>query len=108
MAGDFSVDLDLATICNGELNEDFKVYYQDVMGALKKGEQGKVTINVTIKRLPDMDTIVGVEYDIKSQKPSKKRTGVASLVDRNGVISLKTDKPVNKVLNISMFNEQEG
>ncbi|ABR48549.1 hypothetical protein Amet_2395 [Alkaliphilus metalliredigens QYMF] len=105
MAGDFSAELNLATLINGELNDEFKSLYQDVLKSLKKGEKGKVTINVHINRIQDMDTMVGIEYDIKSQKPTRRKSSMAVIKDVDGQLSLMTDRPKEPLDNITMLKQ---
>lgn len=105
MAGDFGAKLDLATLVNGDLNEEFIKHYQDVLSSLKKGEKGKITMNVVINRIQDMDTLVGIEYDIKSSKPTRKKSSMAAIKEVNGQLELMTDKPKEPLQNVSMFNK---
>src|SRR5690554_6469652 len=104
MYGDFSKELNLATIQGGQLNQDFINHYQDVLSALSKGQKGKITISVTLHRPKDMETMVLIETEIKSQKPkcSRAEYGTISIGDNNE-LSVKVDKPKEKLKAVSLF-----
>lgn len=104
MYGDSSVLLDLANIQGGELNADFQEHYKELVGSLKKGESGKITIEIKINRPPEMDTMVSLETSIKSQKPKRTRLGYGRLAaDENGQVALKVDAPRPKIQTVSLF-----
>lgn len=108
MYGDFSKELNLATIQGGQLNEDFINHYQDVLSALGKGQKGKITINVTLQRPKDMDAMVLIETDIKSQKPKRLRSQYGTIaVGENNELSVKVDKPKEKLKAVSLFDTNE-
>lgn len=111
MYGDFSKELSLATIQGGQLNEDFIHHYQDVLSALDKGKKGKITIGITIQRPHDMETMVLIETEIKSQKPKRLRTEYGTIsIGNNNELSVKVDKPKEKAKPVSLFiaNEKEA
>ena len=104
MYGDFSVPLDLASIQGGELNEDFAEHYKELVSALRQGENGKITIEIKLKRPDELDTMVIVETSIRTQKPKRSRAQYAKLAaDENGLVALKVDKPRPKLEPVSLF-----
>lgn len=108
MYGDFSRLLDLATIQGGQLNDDFMEHYKDVLSTLKKGENGKITINITLRRPADMDTMVSIETDIRSRKPKRARAQYGVIAaDEHGQVALKVDAPKPKLEPVPLFKASE-
>jgi hypothetical protein len=108
MYGDFSKDLDLSTLQGGQLNQDFIERYKDVLSSLGKGEQGKITINVVIKRPKDMDSMVQIETNVQSQKPKRSRTEYGTIkIGDNDEMSVKVEKPKERLKPVSLFDANE-
>ena len=103
---DFSVGLDLSSLCNGELNRDFLEEVTELLSKMKKGEKSSINIKVELNRLPDYDTFVGVNYTINSKKPDKSTGSLANLIERGGQLTLMTNEPVVDVPNVSLYDNQ--
>ena len=99
------IDLTLATLASGQLEDDFQEMYPEVLRSLGEGGKGSVSITIKFERIKDTSTMVKVGYEMKSKKPGIKVNSVAQIVDNNGVINLKTDVlPKNMVV----LNQNKG
>lgn len=49
--------LDLSTLCNGELNEEFINLYPRMLGALNEGEKATVSITIEVSRPKNISTM---------------------------------------------------
>lgn len=94
-----NVNLSLANVCAGQLEEEFQKLYPTLVASLKHGDKAGLTITLELKRVPDTDTMVSVNYRVAPKFPSKSKTSVCQLT---GDHKLKTEPPVQKVVSMSL------
>ena len=69
-----SKKMSLATLVNGRLDQEFVDNMKNVVEYLKPGETGKITINITVGRPDDTNTIV-LKTDQKVTLPARSLAG---------------------------------
>lgn len=97
-----NVQLTLATLAGGELDERFQELTKDIMDKLKKGDKASINIVVQFERIPDMTTMIATSFKIAPKFPTVKRAGVCQITGDNNLI---TEKPQPKPEKISLFGE---
>ena len=94
------VKLSLATLCVGQLEEQFQKLYPAVIASLGDGEKGSLSITIEFSKLPDTSTIVGTSFKVKPNYPSKGKAAICQ-IDSDGRLS--TDPVPEKPKLVNLF-----
>jgi hypothetical protein len=97
----------LHTLFSGELEEQFQKILPTILGNLKEGQSGSITINLTFKRPQDSETMVGAGFSITPRFPKTQKTALCQFV--NG--QLRTEAPTEQVRlfrNGDLYETKEG
>ena len=100
--------LNLTNICDGKLEAEFEEMYKDALRKISKGQKAKITINIEMLRVPDTDTIVELDYNIKSTLPAISRRAIESYADDFTVKVDVNEKPQLEVLTFNSTTEKRG
>lgn len=101
MYGAFSVPVSLATICGGQLEEDFQALYPAMLAQLKHGDKASITITITLERVKNTDTMINASVKVAPKWPAKARASICQLT---GDGRLKTEEPP-RPKTIQLFKE---
>ena len=103
--GNFDTPLSLATVCEGDLEEEFQEMYPKLIAALREGDKGTITITLEIARIENTDSMLKVGYKIKPQLPSKGKASICAITKGNKLLS---EAPVQKPHIVPLFSKSEG
>lgn len=97
---DPTVPLSLATICGGQLEEEFQRLYLSLLASLGDKEKGTITATIEIKRIPETQTMVNVAYKLASKFPNRAKASICQ-VDAEGLLkTAEAQKP--KVVQLTL------
>lgn len=103
--GDMEVELSLATVCQGKLEEAFQDLYPKIVAAMKQGDKAGLAINIGLEKMKDSDLMFALSYSISPKFPSRSRASICQVTND---YTLKTDKPVPRAEVVSLFDKKEA
>lgn len=97
------VALNLNTVCDGELNKEFKRRYPEILKGLKSDEaEAIITVKIKIARLKDSATMLKMagSVDVKMPTSAKKQSVYQFNADD---FTIQSEEPKDPTESISLF-----
>lgn len=97
--------LTLGNLCNGDLEQDFKSLYRELIARLDEGEKGSLAITIDISKTSEATQLYTVGYKITPKYPAR---GTVSVVGADQSKTLLTSKISEQKLKVvTMFDDKE-
>ena len=98
------VDLELATLCNGETNKLFVEAARKATMELKPGQRATISIKVVLAKHPNSYTLMNVLSDLTLKMPSTANLSVVSIGENNRLL---TDKIPEAIDQMALFEKRD-
>jgi len=96
------VKMTLATICGGEMDEEFQSCIPALLSQLRQGQKASIAITIDFKRVENTSTMVTTAYSLTPKFPAVKKASICRVTGDN---KLTTDAPQERPKVVNMFNE---
>lgn len=99
---DFTTPVNLSTICEGNLEDEFQRMYPEVVAALNDPkDKGSITITIDLKRVAETASMLTTSYKIKPTFPAVSRSSMCRISGEN-----KLQTIARKIKQLTLLDKQ--